>query len=222
MGVGGAAGRAAGVDALRGQGSDCEWTRARKDGARVLGLRGARARAADGNPAAELMWVHDVTELTRAVERAEAERDSVAGLLDALPLPVWRRDKDLKLVYCNRAYGRAVDEEPAAALTKAVELLGKAKSEAGRAIARRALASGQAESESHHVVVEGSRRLLEVGEHPAGDGTLVGVALDRTDAEELQAELARHIGAHADVLENLGSAIAIFGPDLKLRFFNSS
>ena len=217
----------AAVEALRGQGSGFELTLARKDGERVLELRGAqavrpKARAADGSAAAEVIWVHDVTELTRAVERAEAEREALAGLLDALPLPVWRRDRDLKLVYCNRAYGRAVGREPAAALSKAVELLGKAKAEAGRAIARRALEAGQAESESHHVVVEGSRRLLEVGEHPAGDGTLVGVALDRTGVEELQAELARHIGAHADVLENLGSAIAIFGPDLKLRFFNSS
>ncbi len=212
----------AAVDALRGQGSGFELTLARKDGARVLELCGVRARAAGGNAVTELIWVHDVTELVRAVERAEAERDSVAGLLDALPLPVWRRDQDLKLIYCNRAYGRAVDEEPAAALTKAVELLGKAKSEAGRAIARRALETGQGESESHHVVVEGSRRLLEVGEHPAGDGTLVGVALDRTGAEELQAELSRHIGAHADVLEKLGSAIAIFGPDLRLKFFNGS
>ena len=127
----------AAVSALRDEGSGFELTLARKDGARVLELRGARARAADGSSAAELIWVHDVTELARTVERAEAERDSVAGLLDALPLPVWRRDKDLKLVYCNRAYGHAVDEEPAAALSKAVELLGKAKSEAGRYGSRR-------------------------------------------------------------------------------------
>jgi signal transduction histidine kinase len=185
-------------------------------------LSGARARAADGSSAADLIWVHDVTGLIRAVEQAEAESDSVKGLLDALPLPVWRRDKDLNLVYCNRAYAHAVDEEPAEVLSKAVELLGRAKSEAGRAIGRRALEAQAPESEAHHVVVEGSRRLLEVSERPAGDGTLIGLAVDRTEAEELQTELSRHIGAHGAVLENLGSAIAIFGPDLKLRFFNSS
>jgi PAS domain-containing protein len=111
---------------------------------------------------------------------------------------------------------------PAAVLTGAVELLGKAKAEAGRAIAARATASSAPETASHHVVVEGSRRLLEIGEHPAGDGTLIGLAVDRTVAEELEAELRRHVGAHDAVLENLGSAIAIFGPDFKLRFFNGS
>jgi signal transduction histidine kinase len=112
--------------------------------------------------------------------------------------------------------------DPDAVLTGAVELLGKAKAEAGRAIAARALSSAAPETESHRVVVEGSRRLLEIGEHPAGDGALIGLAIDRTEAEELEAELRRHVGAHDAVLENLGSAIAIFGPDLSLRFFNGS
>jgi signal transduction histidine kinase len=117
-----------------------------------------------------------------------------------------------------------VDEEPVAALSGAVELLGtaKAKADAGREIAARALASGGPETEAHHVVVEGSRRLLEIGEHPAGDGSLLGLAVDRTEAEELGAELRRHDGAHDAVLENLGSAIAVFGSDFKLRFFNGS
>jgi signal transduction histidine kinase len=151
-----------------------------------------------------------------------SERDGFKALLDDLPLPIWRRDADSNLIYCNRAYGRAVGAEPAAAMTAAVELLGKAKAEAGRALAGRVRAAGAPETEAHHVVVEGSRRLLEIGEHPAGDGTLIGLAVDRTDAEEFQAELRRHVGAHDAVLENLGSAIAIFGSDLKLRFFNSS
>ncbi len=60
----------AAVNALRGQGSAFELTLARKDGARVLELRGARARAADGSSVAELIGVHDVSELARAVERA--------------------------------------------------------------------------------------------------------------------------------------------------------
>ncbi len=212
----------AAIEDLRGRGAEFHMTLARKDGARVLEFRGARARAADGASVAELIWLHDVTESSRALADAEAERDSFKGLLDALPLPIWRRDGALDLVYCNRAYGRAVDEAPAQALTKAVELLGKAKAEAGRAIGRRALAARAPASEAHHVVIEGSRRLLEVGEYPTRDGSLIGLAVDRTDAEELQAELSRHVGAHADVLENLGSAIAIFGPDLKLKFFNSS
>ena len=192
----------------------------------VFEINGGRARPAGGGSGvavgADLVWLHDVTEIARALAEAEAGRESVHGLLDALPVPIWRRDKSLALVYCNRAYAEAVDRPREAALSEAAELLGRTKSKSGRAVAARALESGQLESERHHVVVGGARRLLEVTERPAGDGTLVGHAVDRTDAEEFEAELKRHIAAHGEVLENLGSAIAIFGPDLKLRFFNAS
>jgi signal transduction histidine kinase len=217
----------AALASLRNQGKGFELRLQRKDGGRVLEVQGVRSAGAargapDAESGAEILWFHDVTDLVRETARVGAESAGFEALLDDLPLPIWRRDKELNLVYCNRAYGRAVDAEPTTALTGAIELLGKAKAEAGRAIAARALASGAPEVESHRVVVEGSRRLLEIGEHPAGDGTLIGLAVDRTDAEEIEAELRRHVGAHDAVLENLGSAIAIFGSDLKLRFFNGS
>ena len=207
---------------LRGDGSDFAMTLRRKDGERVFAVTGARARAAAGPGVADLVWFEDVTGLSRAREQAVAERDVLTGVLDALPVPVWRRDGDLKLIYCNQAYARAVDDQPAAAMTKAIELLGKVKSDAGRSIGMRALASGAAIAESHHVVIGGARRWMAIEERPLGDGTLVGHAIDRTDAEELQAELARHLAAHNAVLETLGSAIAIFGPDMRLRFFNTA
>ena len=223
---------------LRNRGGGFELRLQCKDGGRFFEVRGARATgvagtvgadqgadqgAAQGTEAsAAVLWFQDVTEAVRETARVRAECNDFKALLDNLPLPIWRRDGDLNLVYCNRAYGRAVDMDPDAALTGAVELLGKVKAEAGRAIAARALASCAPETESHRVVVEGSRRLLEIGEYPAGDGALIGLAIDRTEAEELEAELRRHIGAHDAVLENLGSAIAIFGPDLGLRFFNGS
>ncbi len=210
------------IDALRGAGTGFEVQLQRTDGQRVFAVTGARARGAADDAPADLVWFRDITELSQAADAARAERDSLARLLDGLPVPVWRRDPDLRLAYCNRAYARAVDETPAEAMSKAVELLGKAKSEAGRAIATRALEVGEAQSEAHHVVVEGSRRLLEVSEQPLEDGTLVGHAVDRTDADELQTELSRHITAQDGILENLRSGIAIFGADLKLRFFNTA
>ncbi len=210
------------IDALRGAGTGFEVQLRRTDGQRVFAATGARAHGAADDSAADLVWFRDITELSHVADEARAERDSLARLLDGLPVPVWRRDPDLRLAYCNLAYARAVDESPAEAMSKAVELLGKAKSEAGRAIATRALESGEVQSEAHHVVVEGSRRLLEVSEQPLEDGTLVGHAVDRTDADELQAELTRHVAAQGDILENLRSGIAIFGSDLKLRFFNTA
>ena len=193
------------------------------DGARTFEVSGQRARSDTGDSAIDFVWFHDVTETERAVLEAEAGRRLLEQTLDSLPLPVWRRNEALELTYCNRAYARAVDAEPAEAAAQGIELLGKAKADAAQELARRAAdLAGEAASESHHVVIEGARRLLEIAERPLGDGTLVGHAVDRTDADELAAELKRHVEAHDDVLENLGSAIAIFGQDLRLRFFNTA
>ncbi|MGE5146625.1 MAG: ATP-binding protein, partial [Candidatus Eiseniibacteriota bacterium] len=47
-------------------------------------------------------------------------------------------------------------------------------------------------------------------------------ALDQTGLAEARTELARHVAAHADVLEHLGTAIVIYGPDRRVKFFNSA
>ena len=190
------------------------------EGARTFAVTGERTQPESGESAIDFVWFQDVTQAERALGEAEAGRRLLAETLDSLPLPVWRRDAALKLTYCNRAYSQAVDADRAAA--QGIELLGKAKAEAALDLARRAAGEAKAVRESHHVVIEGARRLLEIAERPLGDGTLVGHAVDRTDAEELAREVKRHVAAHDDVLEHLGSAIAIVGKDLRLRFFNSA
>ncbi len=183
------------------------------------------------------------TEVAGSIAQAEAERDAALAILDALPTPVWRRGADHALDYCNRAYAAAVGRDAEAVVGEATELPGKAQAEVSRTLARRALESGAISSERLHAVVAGERRLMELLEVPistegkdqdndsagaSGDGAAdnlggtVGMALDRTASEELQSELKRHIAAHAEVLETLGSGIAIFGPDMRLKFFNTA
>jgi len=176
-------------------------------------------------------------EVAASIAKAEAERDRALAILDALPTPVWRRGPDQALTYCNRAYAAAVGLDPATAVGEATELPGKAQSGASRALARRSLETGELASERLHVVIGGERRLMELFETPlskkaagepqdggAGDGAggTAGLALDRTVSEDLRGELKRHVEAHAVVLEALGSGIAIFGPDMHLKFFNTA
>ena len=111
---------------------------------------------------------------------------------------------------------------PPMLLVKGWSCWAKARHRRAATLARAALDNGASNPESFHVVVEGARRLLEVSEQKATSGELVGFAIDRTEKEELQAELNRHIRVQAEVLENLGTAIAIFGQDLRLAFFNSA
>jgi signal transduction histidine kinase len=223
------------VETLHTRGIGFDKELALKEGQRRVLVVGARATDADGVALEDALWVRDVTEgaAALAVLSAEnrhlaAERDRLAALLDALPMPVWLRDGDLSLTYCNQAYARAVDRDSAkAALEGGVELVPGAGAREARALAARARASGGARAQAFHFVMEGARRLVELAEAPfqagAGDGlSTVGLAVDHTRQEELQSLLDRQMAAHAEVLEKLGTAIAIFAADTRLTFFNTA
>jgi len=138
-------------------------------------------------------------------QKSRQEAANLREMLDAVPVPVWRRGPDLTLVDCNRAYADALDTTAELALAEGREL-----------------ASGARPGERRHVVIGGSRRLFEIGEMACGIGGAIGFAVDRTDLETAEAELWRHINAHAEVLEGVGASIAIYGPDKRLRFFNTA
>jgi len=172
---------------------------------------------------ADLVWLSDAATRTE-LDRVRRESERLRQVLDALPYPVWRRRADsLVLLDANRAYGQAVEAAPAQAIAESREIGATALGEDGRALADRARRTGVAQSESHHIVVGGQRRLLELTEQPLdGTGELVGYVRDFTDLESKEAELARHVAAHAEVLENVAVAIAIYGADTRLKFFNSA
>src|SRR5690606_17939828 len=60
----------------------------------------------------------------------------------------------------------------------------------------------------------------EATESPLDGSGSVGHAVDRTVIEELQARIEDHLAAQAAVLEHLRSAVAIFGRDQRLTFYN--
>jgi len=157
-------------------------------------------------------------------DAAANERDRLRTVLDALPMPVWRRGmKDLKLIAVNRAYAQAVEAMPENAVAESREIGARVLGEEGRELAARARRTRVSQSESHHIVVTGQRRLMEFTEQPADSGDeVVGFGRDFTDLETIEAELARHVAAHGEVLENVTVAVAIFGPDTRLTFFNSA
>ncbi|HYE50335.1 MAG TPA: ATP-binding protein [Azospirillaceae bacterium] len=210
-------------------------TAANADGSRIFQVSGTRAEAPDGaGPGAErfdVLWLRDASAtaaemqgLLEGRQRAEAELEELRRALDQLPVPLWLRRPDLSIAWCNRAYAAAAGAGPAAVLARQLELPG-AIGEPARALAARAARTRVAQVESRHVVVAGERRLLRLTEAPlpAADGVppaLAGVALDLTREAELRDELDRHLAAHAEVLEHLGSAIAIYGADTRLKFHN--
>jgi len=171
-----------------------------------------------------VMWLTDVSGERASEQNRSAEAAAAAALrqaFNAIPVPVWRRGRDLRLIDCNNSYAGALDSLRDAVLSEGRELAPASGQDKARALAR-AAAGGTIKSERRHIVIGGSRRLLEVCELPDGAGGTIGFAIDRTDLESAESELARHINAHGQVLENIHAAVAIYGADKRLSFFNSA
>ena len=193
----------------------------RISGETSVALRGARLDGSD------IVWVLDATDFTRLSRDLDDKSDEVAtlqALLDKIPMPAWWRDQDRRLAGFNRAYIEAVDRSRETILEDQIELGAGYIDQGGRGLAESAAKTGMAQSESHHVVIGSNRRLLEFTEVPLNSSArqIGGFATDATALEALQDQLADHIAAHAEVLEGLNTAIAVFGADKRLKFFNAA
>jgi len=155
--------------------------------------------------------------------KLDDEINHLRTVLDVLEMPIWQRAQDLQLNWCNAAYASHVDSSLRRALREhGPELISGVSENEARALARVALETRQPQRARHHVVVAGERRLLDIVEAPfeGGDGA-IGWANDISDLEQVEANLKRHIEAHAQVLQSLNTSIAIYAADKRLVFFNS-
>lgn len=212
-------------------------------GDQILRLRGERS-AKQGNEHYSVLHITRVATLPPpATEIAEAPTAALfppvapvakaEAVLDALPQPLWLRDRDLKLVWVNQAYAAWCGEERAAVLAHQTELFAAgaatpvkaAKLVEGKTLAARALAAKAQQEERAYRVINAQRRLIACAERPlpGGEGqpyVLLGMAQDVSLLAELEEELQRHVNAHHEVLENLGTPITIYGADKRLEFYN--
>ncbi len=204
------------VARLRTEGTSFALSADLAEGGAVFDIAGKRLAGSARRFLGDAVWFADAT----ARSRAERESGRLRAVIDALPFPIWRRRvADLRIVDCNRAYTQAVDAPRESALAQGRELAG---AEAGKALGRAALGDAGTASQDRHVVVNGSRRWMALTEARLDDVELLGFARDQTDLEAAEAELRRHVAAHAAVLERIAVAIAIYGPDRRLSFFNAA
>ncbi len=188
--------------------------------------RGAHIEA-DGRAigSAVMLRLRDVTgeRLARAeTDARNAELHAALGrftaLAEALIHPVWLRDESGRLIYANEAYGKAVEAlDGRAAVERGAEFLDQNE----RAAARRANDAGQVFRKRAPAVFAGARRIFDVVEAPAAFGS-AAIATDVSELEDVRADLSRQMDAHRRTLDELTTAVAIFGPDGALVFHNQA
>ncbi len=151
-------------------------------------------------------------------QRMAAAHELMLGLADALRMPFWIRAKDGSLRWVNRAYAAAVDAGDAETVVReARELLGTQSREAIDKEHRTHAVFDQ----SLTTVIAGDRRVLAVTDFAGAEGS-AGMAVDRSEADTMRAEYERMVRSHADTLDQLTTAVAIFDEHEKLRFFNQA
>lgn len=137
------------------------------------------------------------------------------GALNAIPLPAWIRDRNLVLRFVNRAYltlaGTGED---------AVYSANSAFDRSERDLAAAAQGGSEVIEATRFAVVSGARRALAFTLSPLDDGSVAGSAVDVTRQTEAETRLRQHITAHADILDRMATAVAVFGPDRRLVFNN--
>ncbi len=190
------------------------------DGARMLYAMPHQLQGMDARDQAVMIWIYDITPVTRQQQRTQQENAKLkldikhySTLLNMAPYPIWERGRDLGVRFYNLAYGEIAEESGSEG---APELDRRA-----RQLASIALESGQPRTERRHLVVGGQRRLFQFNEQPLPEeGLVIGYAHDISEVESLQEELQRYMSAQADLLESSASAMAIYGPDMRLKSFN--
>jgi len=138
------------------------------------------------------------------------------AILDALPMPVWLRDRTLSLIWGNRAFAEANGLASSEAAGAAQAVLDKSEPD----LAATARNTRQMQEQRRFAVVGGQRRALAFTHVPMDDLSIVGSAVDVSETVQADAKLQQHIDAHSDTLDRLATAVSIFGRDQKLNFYN--
>ena len=154
----------------------------------------------------------------RAEDTARDSETDYRAILNALPMPVWLRNRNLALSWANGAF---------LAATGTATLRDALTSDATFDRSERDLA--RAASEGHDVVnakryavIDGQRRALAMDLRRLSDASVAGIAVDVTEAAQAESRLRLNADATADVMDRIETAIAIFGSDKRLIAHNSA
>ena len=159
-----------------------------------------------------------LAKLQASHEQLAAEVETMRATLDSAPMPIWLRDDSGALVWVNNAYAAAVEAADAEdAIARGLELLDSP--------ARRMIATAHQQSPVFTrrlpAIVAGSRRIFDVADI-ASEGGSAAIAADVTEVETARASLRREIDFHARTLDQMQTAVAIFGADRRLKSSNAA
>ncbi|MCP4382658.1 MAG: two-component sensor histidine kinase [Hyphomicrobiales bacterium] len=157
-------------------------------------------------------------EIAARHELLEAEIEAMRTMFAIASMPIWLRDETGRLAWVNAAYTAAVGAaSEAEALEGALELFDDN--------ARRLIGESERQAGVLHkrlpAIVAGTRRMFDVADVATSNGG-GGIAVDATASDAAEAALRRETDFQARTLDQLTTAVAIFGPDKRLKSANAA
>ena len=146
--------------------------------------------------------------------------DTMKSLLESIPFPVWLRDQDGSLNWVNQTYVKAVDADSVEIVYSENRCLLDASARA--LVEENHAQQRQNNSVSHYrkrlpVTAAGDRKTMDVSE-VTFEGGSAGLAVDMSEVEVVQSNLRRTLESHAQTLNQLATAVAIFDEKRHLIF----
>lgn len=179
------------------------------------------SKNADSNKRLIILSLQDITATSSDLRRQqrqfiefEHELDMLRQYIDHIPMAIWFRDLQGRIRHCNSFYAKALETSPSRIVAESIELI---KRPTGIS-----LDVNEPITSQQHAVISGQRKLLEIQEIPIPKKGSIGFARDITEVELWENERQRTDQTQREILENLSNAIAIYGSDTRLQYFNSA
>ncbi|MCK5373765.1 MAG: PAS-domain containing protein [Alphaproteobacteria bacterium] len=205
---------------------------------KILKLSGTRGRDLSGQDVFSILWLEDITDLNTADKVMQDEQNHMReemelfqDSLDALPCPVWIRDENQRIIWCNVTYAKMIKFPPSEIIAQQKEIISEKRKRKpsekdvilGANLAKLALEKGCVQSVQVHEVLGGERLLVKVSETPVKDGQItLGMIKDLTDQELVQKQREISEAGMRSLLGQMRSAICIYNAKEELEFYNSS
>lgn len=205
-----------------------------QDNNKILHLTGSRGEALNNQDYFDILWFKEITTEKNKIQNLEKTQDTLQqeilkfqNALENFSTAIWLRDSQSKIIWCNKLYAKIAGETPASVIQKQSEISVTPKEKGGaknlKAMTQKVLRDGEKQAITGHIVIDGKRHFVEISESPvSGSDHVLGVMRDLSREEEINTELDRHLAANNTLLEQLQSAIAMFGSETQLEFFNSA
>lgn len=172
-----------------------------------------------------VVWFFDISEYSQEIRQLNSQNTQLAleireysRIFNTIPIPIWKRDNNLKIKFCNSVYNQFVDNDNNIAESGIPEL-----DQSLKHLSSIAKDNHKPLSMKKHIIINGERKFYNINEVSIkNNGGTLGFAYDITDQDEVEKALARYIAANTDLIENSSNAMAIYSADTKLRVYNNA